>query len=387
VLLLGFSHYYLFWNNMLFSNIPALSFLLGGIYYFNQKSNIKYISSIFFAISISLRYEYAIYVVLVLLAYLILKRTKALKLIIITGFSIGFILIPIPILNHQIYGSYTSFGYTQKSYDLNAGKTIDYSSSDEGGIQGFKNKLLKRFGGQFNSSMPKNFITNYSEYLLALAPLLILLSTIGMLDKRHQAIRDPAILGLIFICIFTLLYFWTAAGYNGFGKSWLASSYTRYFLPASVLFAIFSAYALNKFLIKKIVYIAFVLVIYIIFSFSITLNSKLGLRAIASEKRENKTVNNMTSELPKNAIIISNFYSKAIIDRPVLIPNLTSQIKDDRLSKTAEIINKDKNFNKFYIFENTNHSSYLGVADYLQENNQQIELIDNIRNFYVINNE
>jgi hypothetical protein len=383
-LILGFSPYFILWNNMLFSNIPALMFLLGGIYFLKKKGKALLISPLFFAMSIALRYEYLIYVCLIMLAIVIVEKQAAIKKIIPMLLAIGLFLTPIPLANHALYGRYTSFGYTQKSYDLNAGKTIDYSSASSGGASGQFKKISKRFGGQFNSSMPKNFYTNISEYLLVVAPLLLVLGSLGLLKLNRKLIHEPAILGLIFISIFTLIYFWTAPGYNGFGKSWLVSSYTRYFLPVAVTLAVFSAYALRKILVTRNTLLGCTLAVYAVFSISVSFNSRLGVNSVLAEKKENKKINTIALNLPKNSIIISNFYSKAIINRPVLIPNLTTQNKDNRINKTIQITDNYSSRFKFYIFENNNHSSYLGIAESLKNSNHSLELIDNKRLFYMV---
>jgi hypothetical protein len=201
---------------------------------------------------------------------------------------------------------------------------------------------------------------------------------------NRKLIHEPAILGLIFISIFTLIYFWTAPGYNGFGKSWLVSSYTRYFLPVAVTLAVFSAYALRKILVTRNTLLGCTLAVYAVFSISVSFNSRLGVNSVLAEKKENKKINTIALNLPKNSIIISNFYSKAIINRPVLIPNLTTQNKDNRINKTIQITDNYSSRFKFYIFENNNHSSYLGIAESLKNSNHSLELIDNKRLFYMV---
>jgi hypothetical protein len=369
---------------MLFSNIPALMFLLGGIYFYIKNNKLQYISPLFFSFSIILRYEYAIYVFLVLFSYFIIEKRKSIKKIFLTSFIMLVLFSPLPLLNHAVYGNYFSVGYIQKSYDLNTGKTIDYSKSNKPGILGIAQKITNRFGGQFNSKMPKNFAINFSEYLISIVPILIILGIMGIVQQKRKIFKDPIILSLILIIFFTLFYFGTAAGFNGFHKAWLVSSYTRYFLPIITALSVFSAYALVKFLENRLLVIGGILLVYFITSLNTAYSKNLGLKDIEASKKDNKSINYMAKALPYNAVIISNFYSKVIIDRPVLLPNLTAQEKGDRLRNTQDIVNKNILKNKFYILENVNHSSYVGIADYLKDSGYKIAPIDINRGLYEV---
>jgi hypothetical protein len=384
ILLLGYSPHFIIWNNMLFSNIPALMFLLGGIYFYIKNNKLQYISPLFFSFSIILRYEYAIYVFLVLFSYFIIEKRKSIKKIFLTSFIMLVLFSPLPLLNHAVYGNYFSVGYIQKSYDLNTGKTIDYSKSNKPGILGIAQKITNRFGGQFNSKMPKNFAINFSEYLISIVPILIILGIMGIVQQKRKIFKDPIILSLILIIFFTLFYFGTAAGFNGFHKAWLVSSYTRYFLPIITALSVFSAYALVKFLENRLIVIGGILLVYFITSLNTAYSKNLGLKDIEASKKDNKSINYMAKALPYNAVIISNFYSKVIIDRPVLLPNLTAQEKGDRLRNTQDIVKKNILKNKFYILENVNHSSYVGIADYLKDSGYKIAPIDINRGLYEV---
>jgi hypothetical protein len=77
------------------------------------------------------------------------------------------------------------------------------------------------------------FITNLEMYFVNLAPITITFGMIGfisiMIMKGDKKTRNLCIL-LLLLCSFVLYYYGRNAGFWGFEKDWLASSYTRYFL-------------------------------------------------------------------------------------------------------------------------------------------------------------
>jgi hypothetical protein len=155
----AFSPQFLFWNNMLFSNVPALTFLLAGMYYLiNEQKKITLVG-IFFATAIMLRYEFVVFVIIFLFFYVFYKNKSKGAITTLTPLVsvILVLLIFIPILNKELYGSYLSFGYTQNAFDQHLQRTINYQIGSKDNLQMTLKKYANRFGGQFAD---KNFLKN-----------------------------------------------------------------------------------------------------------------------------------------------------------------------------------------------------------------------------------
>jgi hypothetical protein len=193
-------------------------------------------------------------------------------------------------------------------------------------------------------------------------------------------------LSILFMAFFSVLYFSSSSGYNGFGKGWLVGSYSRYLLLVIILMSLLSG-VLVKLLWDhgKIRMCLAMMFIYIIFSVSQFHDAPFGIDQVNTEKEQYFTVNNIAASLPKNSVIVSNFYSKAIISRPVLTPSLIPVTRDKVLSATLIDINDLLKTNRVYVFENPSHASYLNLENALRDNaNLKIKYIDPEYGFYEV---
>ncbi len=385
-LFLAFSPQFIFWNNMLFSNVPALAFLLAGIYYTFSPQK-WFLVGLFFAFSVMLRYEFILFVGLYLFInfLLVYKKEKNHRSIIFMTATMLALLIFIPLCNKKIYGSYTSFGYTQKAYDLQLGNTVDYRVGG-GGSSGVFSKYLKRFGGQFSDpKLLDNIQLNFKQYILLMTPIL-LIGLLGLKEAWFKSKSREVFLGLSAIALFSLIYFGSGAGYNGFGKGWLAGSYTRYLLPLLVLLALLTGLFISRlFNDRKYKMVFFIITVYVIFSINQLFNAPLGLSAVGESKRNYHEVEQKANSLPANAVVVSNFYSKTIISRPVLIPYLIPLSKDERPQKSLDYIDELLNDHSVYVFENPYHSSYIYLDSILKNRgNYRLTTIDKNNNFYKV---
>lgn len=375
VIFFGFSPQFLMWNNMLFSNVPAMMFFLGGVY-FAQWRRRSILPPLFFAFSILMRYEFALFVCIYFVTDFLIQRNKraVISRYVMYGAVAALILGIVPLMNKSIYGSFASFGYTQKSYDLNAGKTIDYGLDNNAGPLQVLQKYGQRFGGQFSDkNIISNFIINASQYLLRLSSIIVILGLGGLallLAKRGIVLKVFA--PFLAISLFVLIYFNTAPGYNGFNKGWLVGSYTRYLLMVVLTLSILAAIFINRFWSSsyhKQRLVPIVMGAYVFLSAYALFNAPLGLSQVSASKNDYAKIEEQVRQLPDNAIVVSSFYSKAIISRPVLNPNLIPTEKTARPQKSTEYVDDllHKGYTVFTL-ENPNHSSYMHLDEVINNN-------------------
>jgi hypothetical protein len=139
-ILFAFTPCFIFWSNMLFSNIPAMMFFLVGLYIADGK-RAKALAGLFFGWAILLRYEYILVVAIYLLTSLLLSKGNKIRTITAITLVMIPILLIIPFENKKIYGSIASNGYTQKAYDRKSHEVVDFGNSRGGAPE---DHLLKR---------------------------------------------------------------------------------------------------------------------------------------------------------------------------------------------------------------------------------------------------
>jgi hypothetical protein len=389
----AFSPQFLFWNNMLFSNVPALAFLLAGIYYLMYEQRKFILAGIFLASAIMLRYEFVFFVIIFLFFYVFYKNKGKWAVITHTPLIIVILLmlIFIPLLNKELYGSYLSFGYTQNAFDQHLQRTINYQVDNKDSLLMTLKKYANRFGGQFAD---KNFFKNENitlrQYILGFSPILVIGTIVGVKPFieifRRKITYRYLFLAIFFMAFFSVVYFSSSNGYNGYGKGWLVGSYSRYLLLVIVFMSLTSGVLVKKLWDYGKISITFSLMfIYIIFSINQFHNAPFGIDQVNEAKEQYFAVNNIATSLPKNSVIVSNFYSKAIISRPVLTPSLIPVSRDKIASATLTDINDLLKTKRVYVFENPSHSSYLNLENDLHnDTNLKIKYINPEYGFYEV---
>lgn len=330
----------IYWNNMLYSNIPALMFFLISIYFFivKDKKIISCLVGYFFSQAIWLRYEYLIFVVLYLSVSLILDRSKKnlIKTLIVILTTLIF-LIPILFVNKELYGNFFSMGYTQDTYDVYNKVNFEYGVKEKNSFIETLSKYIYRLGGQFlDPKIGIYFVTNLQKFIFDFIPITLTLGICGILLIKRNLKFNNHVCNLFILGIFMILYFGSSGGYYGYGRGWITDSYSRYFLlPFFVLCIGFAALVIE--LIKRGSYliVAFAITASLLHSIHFTFYSPRGLIDTLQIKKENKLINDYINTLPLNSIIISNEYSKAILSRPVLVTYLT---KSSSLEETNNLI-------------------------------------------------
>jgi hypothetical protein len=386
-ILFAFTPNYIFWSNMLFSNVPALMFFMIGIY-LADGTRAKPLSGLFLGWAILLRYEYILVVGIYLITALILNKGKNIRTIVAIALVMLPMILIIPFENQKIYGNMTSNGYTQKAYDRKSHQVVNFGESKGGIIGGFQ-KIIHRAGGPLTEkNAGSNLYKNSRQYVFDLTPFLLLFAGVGLFKIKSRISRQnkTILISLIFIGAFLFIYFGTAGGYNGFSRGWLASSYTRYmllmFFPLSILATL--GLSFTNVLKKNQLLVAF-LSIYIVSSFWFAKTTTLGLDETLRQKSTYAYVNKDASALPGNSIVVTNFYSKAIVSKPVFTASNLWLSGDPTANDVVPYIDKLlANGKNVYVFENPNHTSYLHLEDRLTETKHRITIIDNTMGFYKV---
>lgn len=204
-------------------DIVSLFFLILGFFYFiqfSEKRNSKYyiLSTIFLVTSILYQYTYIIYILPLVLYYIFLipeiKRKNS--LIIVAGIA-AFFLIPILLLNNELYGNFLRTGYQMELINVE--------------------EALGSSEGSFLIFRPDFIIKYISMYLIDFLPLLsfgILIGVSALYRNKYET--KIKLYGSYFLYIITLTIV-----IFGSHSSWGLNEYTanaaflRYLLPAYLL--------------------------------------------------------------------------------------------------------------------------------------------------------
>lgn len=328
VIFLGFSTAYVYWNNMLFSNIPALSFALGGIYFVvmavSKPDRLRYylLAAAFFAVSIWIRYEFVILAVLSMLPALRSWRKLRLKYVICAVVLLGALGGLILVLNNATTGSL--LGIPEKAGATASEYMVKYPARFRG------------FGVLFN---------NGDMYLYSIAPLLTVLGILGLIYAIKNE-RSVYVLLFALIGIIVFYYYGNNSQFWGYGRYWMASSYTRYFLPLFAALSLFAALFMSRFLgrlnwRRYTLTLVTVLVIatHIITSLYLLHNEDFGLSYTHDYMESRKAVDDFVASLPEETIVVDladSWFEKMIISRTVFVPVRIPE--EDREEKAAEIL-------------------------------------------------
>ncbi len=359
----------IYWSNFLFSNIITLGLFIFGLYYsIGDKRNLI-LSSIFFTISGLLRIEYFLYIFLFLMIYLIFKRDKFyIKSLII----IIILCSPLLIYNNNIYGNPLEIGYTS-GYDIKT-KTITGQSTESNSLQERIINLYLRFSGQFRDFDLSTFITNSKSYF-GLFPIFIFMITfLGIIfcNKIDKSFRVYSFILLVFL----LLYF-NSGSYGSFSSNGISSSYTRYHLTTLFILAIFSSSFIillisksNKF--GAVLIISLFVLIYLISAITIAFISPVGLINTLDILSDYKQINEYANNLPTDSIILSDLYSKIIIDKETFRYYSISKNEDGIEILSNSIKTLIQSNYSIYLMQNTRHNSTYIQINILEKNNLDV---------------
>ena len=215
---------YVLLSQFLFSNIISLSFFIGFIFFMYsglKEENISYmIASVFLGLlTLWTRYDYIFVIAPVGLVFLIFIRkfeVKKILLLLIVSLTLGLVILATNILltgniiGSSLYSDSKAGQYLQEPFRI---LPIEY------------------------------LINNIIMYFWSPMPFVIIGGIIGLiflLRKKETRYNRVWLLVFLIITVFELWYYGKGSGFWGYNKNWLGASYTRYFLPSTISFAIFS---------------------------------------------------------------------------------------------------------------------------------------------------
>lgn len=219
----------IYWFNFSYLNLPgAITFFISSLYFllkFNKENSLSFLllSILLALISIWFRYDYAIFFLLLFIINFIKnkkcyldQRKKFIKILIILIIFILIFIVPLLILNKELYGSYFEYGYQ-------ASNKVFYP---EERASSFSKILLNTFlpGGKVRLDL---LITNIKTSLFLLAPLFFFFSFISLIKLKKRKIW-----AYLIIIFYILIYMGMSETFgSGDPAVTLNKSITRYWLP------------------------------------------------------------------------------------------------------------------------------------------------------------
>jgi hypothetical protein len=273
VILVGFFPPFIYWTVSYYNDITELAFLIAGFYYLLLLTKVpetkNYIlATAMFCLVIWQRYTDILLLGISLTGYLWFVRKKLVRKKLVLSLLVAFVLLlPIAILNHQLYGSIAIFGESDKQQ-----LAYPYISP---GVPNARVPLLP-----FRSL--NILLHEFIEYFIIFLPIITSFSLLGltMRFKRHLADHTEYLFGFIFVCwclYYLGGYFFGYDLYPG-----LSSSYTRYLLPVYTIMLIYGASFIAEF--NKRILSLTIVVILVLFTTQ-TFFSQAGLPAVEGQLR------------------------------------------------------------------------------------------------------
>ena len=378
--LFAFSVPVIYWSNMLYASIPGLTFFIIGLYlllkvaYGANARFLLYIGwSVSFALSIWMRYEYALFILL--LAPLVIRFRHAFKLryFLVGVLILVMLLVPVLLLNRAIYDNPFHTGYTKPKVPSEDGQqTTGMFDKLQRGV----GDTFRRFFTQDLKPKPARIYRNIRDYVLNIMPMLIVAGILGLLLMLLLPGRNRA-LALSLLLIITLWAYDTCGGFHwGENQNLVGSTYIRYLLVLYMAMAIFAPVIVDR--IRSIfgpniyrAFLALFLISFLVLQSYFLMAGTFGLEATSEQKEHFEAVNEAASELPEESIIVASVYSKAIVDRRVL---KTTRIKNGEvITTTVDYIRELLHMGfPVYLMETPWHSSYLNLAEYLPKHTDDL---------------
>jgi hypothetical protein len=305
LVLLGFFPPFVYWSVSFYNNIAELMFLLGTLYYLFKalESRTLYyyiLTTIFFCAAVWIRYVNILLIGLPLICYLIYqkKNVQFKNLLYVIMLSI-IMLIPIPILNKMLYGSFKTIGESSSSLQL----TYSYSAP---GLPVPPIPLVpfRSFG---------ILVHNIEQYLFLFFPFIAVSALIGGIYVFKNHFKNRKGIGLYLGLSILWIIYYIGGVYFGYGDTpLLSSSYTRYLLPVFTLMILLSSAFIES--IKNIrIKLAVINVAILSFVYFLFINGS-GLQALSSQiKNESLSQNKITKCVPPKGVVFTKAADKIIL--------------------------------------------------------------------------
>ncbi len=327
---LGSCAAYAYWSNMLFSNVPALAFFTGGLYFLAKTVSLPgrrtyyFLAVIMFILSVWVRYDYILLVAVVGLVTLVAyRRNLNRRFAAQSGLLALASALVVGVANFLMSGSVTGIKGAYGAAGKSTGEVVRY--------------------------LPKLSLgavaRNAWMYIAWVAPIMVILGVLGaalVLLKKRSGFAWM----LLLIPLVVLVLFGKSTGFWGYGKNWLASSYTRYFLPVfmclAVLAAVFTVWAARKMPLKSAgaTLVLILVALQLAASAYVLFGNQFGLTFTDRYNGNRKSVDAFFSAVPAGAVVIDlssdNYFRFVIVSRPVLNPSYFPQ--EQAGTRLAEII-------------------------------------------------
>jgi len=372
----------LYYLNMPYFNVaPAICFFICGCYYlakfyYSEMNRYLLVGLLFFSLSIFFRYEYAIFIALLLFITLINKYGMNLKayvkpIAMSIGVVIFFALVPILATNNYVYGDSLTFG-TQllESYSI------------EREASGF----LQIF---FPNPITLGVIwTNVYRLLFRLLPLISLLSLLGItLCIRNKKIdRYKLLYGVLFI--YLLVYSGSSETWKAFDFSYLGLiiSIIRYWLIAYIFLALMAVAGFTFIKGKHRILLPLVVIALIATSVStLFIDNERSLVTLSNVHSNNqKMAEIIPAEIDQKAIVYTDTYDKVLAPFGIKVAtwwNQSETYDPDKLADSMERVHQETDY-KVYLLT---YSSYVEIEELnliLNEKNLFLEESQNVEYLY-----
>ena len=348
----------LFWSSGFFSNFSSAMFFIIAAYYLSKdEKNLKNIIlfSIFMSISILLRYEMIILLLIYASYLLFTKSSRKLRRILTIGGVTASILLIILLFNLKWYGSYFGSGYVNGENQGNL-KTTTVGNNMINNFSGFE-KITKYFSQRLLEVNIKAMFRNINLFLLQAIPKIefffAIFGIILIFSSRKKTPFQKYSFYMIAAAIYIFVLYLTSKNYYIFNGSLLLSSYVRYIPIIYVTITLSLMFFIIFFLKDKISKITTTFLLFTILFLNIALCFNQGLNT--SKNWQNMFLEVHQKVDNKNNLIISDALGKAFILGKVISPGANKNWKN-------VFKNNYKNNKPIYVVEQTNQRYYSGYV-------------------------
>lgn len=392
VLLFGASFPVVYWSNMLYANMPALCFFFAGMYYLariikSQGSRFANyaLASVFFGVAAWLRYECLLFVFLALVPVVVASRHRLRALLRLRYLALSLVLFlivvgPILSLHSSMYGSPFAIGYVAEDTAA-ADSSAGAGDSPVNDLVTGAGNIVRRFMVHDLHPDFGRLFKNAADWLLLIYPVPFVLGVIGIIWTLKK--RGPKGSRILCLSFLPVLLFWTYDTLGGFhwgeGSSWGGSAYTRYLLIPYAILGLYAGGFLSYLLSRLRAWqkphaIRWACVCLLVLQLAVLtplllFAGSFSLHGTTQQKQDFHALDGFVRQLPENSVVVSGFYSKAIVSRRVLDP-MYIPAEQDRLQVTAEYIDRLLVLGyEVYIVEAAWHpSTYLDIPSYIETN-------------------
>ncbi|MBI3963784.1 MAG: glycosyltransferase family 39 protein [Candidatus Kerfeldbacteria bacterium] len=366
-----------YWSNMLYPNVIALSLMILATYLLlrmvrsvNPPRLAAYlVLAGILALMMWVRYESAAFVVLLLPTVWLFRRNFQWRRLAAASVLLVVLCLPILALNVHFFGSPLSFGYTAPAL-----ADEDFSSATvttQSAAPSFADTVIgiyRRFFGHLLSPNWSIVSRNLSDWVVRLYPLLTALALAGLVALWHAKRERKQVLVLLPILVFAAVWVYNNAGgiLWGYRTHSLGTSYIRYFMIGYLAMFLLTAFLLEFIRQRAPRRIAMATVIVVLAVLlgtdaSYALRGSYSLVDTVALKREGFASNERAQRFPQDTVFVGSLQGKVIMDRPFLNPD---RIPEDRRKETTlQYINQLlRSGRRVILAESPGHATFLDLA-------------------------